>query len=1202
MRPADFEQRRSAIENLDRHQFLDAGAGCGKTSVLVAHYVRILERTEDLSPHQILAATFTRKAAAEMKERLRAECRARAVGGSSRWREIARDLESAPIDTIHGICSRILHESAVAAQVDPQFGVVEGADQALLLEDCVRRSLLNRLAADEPTAARLLGSLPLPAAVSSIVGLINDRTRLGHYWAEGSRERDVQRLWEHWREEAERSVESGWRELLASDEWRSALAALQSAWPQDDRDTLAPILAEIRDVVLRAIDHKGPVAPALEALIGLRKHNRKTTSGSAKNWEPEALKAARKAVSAFATASSEVGKQVTNLYALLPREEHRALAELTVALMEETAAAEAAYTQEKRVRAVMDYADLQIGVRELWERRPDVLAAYQRRFRHVLIDELQDTDELQKAVLWPLAEGGARRFVVGDVKQSIYRFRNADVTVFNRVRQEMQGDAASAVNRLEVNFRSTPALTAFFNELFSHPAVMGTEAGAEYEAAYEAIRAQRTTSEREVVEVLLLTGDNADDASSPKLSVRDARSWEARTLAERIREMVVGSAGLTIGEVHADGTEERRPVQFRDIAMLFRSTSDIGLYEHALREAGVPYYVVSGRGFYHRQEVQDVLNCLRALENPRDGVSLIGALRSPLFGLSDETLLWLRQLPGSWWQRLRRAAGATEGEPWVHLSADQLQAVRFAAALMMDLRARKNHLSPARLISELVERTGVSGALAAQFGGRQAVSNLRKLSDLAGAEDLSGSFSLRRFIRRLKDLEVREEREGLAPVAEEQSDVVKLLTIHTAKGLEWPVVIVPDLQRKTGGFAQPVYSHPCEGLVATSPRDRGDSPADLPAIAHNIKARNRAEELAEARRLFYVACTRARDYLVLSSGVEGRNDETPLRWLLGFLGLAPKDLPESRLQVGDGWQGRLEVRRVTGVPLALGSTRSPSPASESEAADPAAAAAIEARIRPIPLQHHGRQRFSVTQLTRYLDCPRRYELRYVLGVPEEAVKWRGPESPRQLTALEFGDVVHRILRLVGTGGTERLQRLAQEGLRLDAHLARRAGQELPRIIATVQAFLDTPLYREVVAPARRLRTEMTVLVQQGGNPGYLLEGKLDALAEDSGGATHLLDYKTGQPSADAVREHSLQLALYAGAVADLRGTAPASAAVVYLTPGAAEVHPLEAEAMLVAREQAQTAVAAIREGRFEASPGPRCVGCPLRWACTDAAR
>jgi ATP-dependent exoDNAse (exonuclease V) beta subunit len=417
------------------------------------------------------------------------------------------------------------------------------------------------------------------------------------------------------------------------------------------------------------------------------------------------------------------------------------------------------------------------------------------------------------------------------------------------------------------------------------------------------------------------------------------------------------------------------------------------------------------------------------------------------------------------------------------------------------------------------------------------------------------------------------------------------------------VVIVPDLGRQGRSWRLLVHSHPSEGLVVTSQRESENDKVKLPAIGHRIKARNTAEELAEARRLFYVACTRARDYLILSSAIgKQEKSETPLQWLLSGLGLDPKELTESKPLQGNGWEGRLVVRPVSGVPLAVESARAPSAAVASAPADPGMVRAMEARIRPIPLQHHARERFSVTQLTCYLDCPRRYELRYVLGVPEEAVKWRGPQSPQQLTALEFGDVVHRVLRLVGTGGSERLQGLVQGGLRLDAPLARRAGHELPRIVATVQAFLDTALYREVVEPARRLRTEMTVLVRQAGDPEYLLEGKLDALVEDAKGALHLLDYKTGEPSEEAVREHSLQLALYAGAVEDLRKVAPASAAVVYLTPEAARVHTLEAQAVPTARQQAREAVAGIREGRFEGSPAPRCVRCPLRWACPDARR
>ena len=1212
-RPADHNARTRATQNLDAHQFLDAGAGAGKTSVLVDHYLWILDHVEGIGPHQVAAVTFTNKAAAEMKERLRAECRDRALEAQAdRWQRVARELEIAPIDTIHGLCSRILHENAVAARVDPQFTVIEGIEQTFLLEETVRRSILRRLDAEVETAAELVAKLQLAGACEAIQTIVAARARLGGAAFLDAPAPSPQDIETHWNQIAPQAQELLLRLLPHRPSWRRAKATLASNRADSEHDVLEQLRIKRLRLIGQAEDDNLPASSRLDALRQLCKGS--VQAAKATKWPSDAVKdEVAEALRTFSTSSGSNRKLMDDVLEALETDGCAEAASLTSALAHETRTALDAYQQAKRSRSALDFEDLQLQVRELWRNRPDVLEQYQRRLRYVLVDEFQDTDDLQKQILWPLADGGAKLFVVGDAKQSIYRFRNADVTVFNRAREEMAADPDSAVERLAVNFRSTPAMTDLFNDLFSRHEVMGSENAEDFEASYEPLQSYREWNDTEALELYIVTGAAADEdeEDTDRDSLTDVREQEAELLARRIRELVDNKT-LIGGKC-----DEPREARFGDFAMLLRAMTDVQIYERALRLQGVPYYVVAGRGFYNRPEVRDVVNCLRAIENSRDEVALVGALRSPLFSLSDETLFWLSRLEGTWWQRLQAAQQPDATGPLANITEDELDKLSFAAETFHDLRERKNRLTLSRLVNEVIERTGLSAVLATRFGGDQMVSNLRKLADIAGEFEQSGAYSLRGLIRRLQELVVREEREGQAPVQEEESDVVKLLTIHAAKGLEWPIVLVPDLARRPRRDSnKALISHPQWGVVALAGRDDG---ASLPAVGLAINALNDAEELAEARRLFYVACTRARDRLILSSPFtnwKGGAGDTALRWLCEAFEINP-DCPTEIALTGDGWTGFARVLEEAGGGEAGEVSRAKSrleaaPTSERldkllqgasmPDADPAVVEQLLRRRSPLAMNLQAKQRFHATELATYLDCPRRYRLRYLQGAPEQMLTAPMLDAAEPLSAIELGDVVHRLLRVVGSGGKQRLDEALALGLGLDAQVALRAQHSLDLIRQMLSWYLDSELYAEFVAPARRLRTEMTVLFEarDGQEPPAIFEGKIDALAEGADDDLHLLDFKTGRRNEHSAREHEFQVGLYCAGVARVAVGNLASARVVYLSQEAPQIISLDpVSAARKALEEALSAVAGIREGRFEADTRDRCADCILQWACRE---
>ncbi len=277
--------------------------------------------------------------------------------------------------------------------------------------------------------------------------------------------------------------------------------------------------------------------------------------------------------------------------------------------------------------------------------------------------------------------------------------------------------------------------------------------------------------------------------------------------------------------------------------------------------------MVGGHAFYAQQEIHDVVNFLRAFASPSDAVSLAGVLRSPIFALTDETLFWLAQ------HSRGLAAGLFDDQLPRELDAKQLSRVQFAAATLRHLRDRKDRISITELLNEALAITGYDAALLAEFMGERKLANLRKLIDQARAFDQSGVFGLADFIVQLSDFVAEMPREPLAATHPEGANVVRLMTIHQAKGLEFPIVFVPDINRCAKGNEDQAAFHPQWGplvkLPARSDRNGTISGLDL------YQQLNAAEDQAELIRLLYVATTRAADYLVLSGGLSPKDFESP---------------------------------------------------------------------------------------------------------------------------------------------------------------------------------------------------------------------------------------------------------------------------------------------------------------------------------------
>ncbi|MBC7287157.1 MAG: UvrD-helicase domain-containing protein [Armatimonadetes bacterium] len=1248
----DYPERKAAAESIAHHVILKAGAGSGKTTALIDRYMNILARDEGADVENIAAVTFTNRAAREMKDRLRRCFRERFVEAKSTgraddmrlWRDRIRKLETAPISTIHSLCTTILQQFPLAAGVDPKFTVMDELDVALQLKRIVEESLLAGIEEDRESAAKVVGYFEgLSSAAAAITSLLERREKY-RQWLE--REVDAEALEREWA-----AVEASWlertvTELANSEQWQGAMAELSRA------AGMASSIAndKLADKILAAWDLLKGGLPTTEAeLRALMGEFRSRTadysgSGASRKWETadkrDWARGTLKSVDSLLTPV----RVALNQAAIPPSPE---TVELAAAIWQEARLALEAWDRHKSLLGCLDFDDLQVRVLELLRNNPQARRRIRSRFRHILVDEFQDTSQLQRDLIWALAgidgvDDGlepARLFLVGDAKQSIYRFRDADVTVFNRAVKQFAEEEDCATHTLTASVRPNRALMNFFNMVFEHQDMLGSYAEVDYHEPYEAMEAVREYAPIAPPVLGLLVASEA-----PDLFVR--RTAEARAIAFFVKNLLEARP-----VIYDHAARSYRPLEPGDIAILFRAMTDVFIFEAQLTEAGLPYYNLAGRGFFNRPEVRDIINVLDAISNPRSEIAVVGFLRSPMVAVSDNTLFWLAQHGRSWWDRATLAArNGRDEQPLSHIAAEEFSRLKRAGELLLQWRCEADRLPVATLISRIIDATGYSAAIAAQVDGVRAVANINKLLDLAREFDTRPGGSVAAFVRGMRDLAEEDVAEQQAPTEEAQGPVICLSSVHSAKGLQWPIVIVADLcrGRQQRREIQGIVAHPSYGLIPAEVTDYPRSKFRL--IARLAEQAERAEADAEDRRLLYVAMTRASDLLVLTSSVRVKDGSANIReagekeeqgkakiklWLdrlwaacnLPSEVSAPTEVtcihqagvmrwyivPESALQVPDALtpsslgleilpppEGTpvVEVRQPEGAfasreraDVQLGPTQE---AAAPDNSHPDFAAILE----PASPDIAARVRFSVTELADYRHCPAFYRLHHIEGLPDIDPQ---PAAPGPgLTPAELGSFVHRMLQMVGKSGACELDQLVQGIIPGGGLLRDLTDEDLERVVAMVRWFLDTALYRDTIAPARRLRSEARLSIRLNG---VLVEGKVDAVAETDMGPV-LIDYKTGNMP-DASGESGLsadefQIALYAWGLSQL-GTPPAQCVIAYLDARELQHVPLPSASDAAFRE-ARDIIASIRAGQFPGtSVKGRCSRCRLRWACDAAA-
>ncbi|HXW04162.1 MAG TPA: UvrD-helicase domain-containing protein [Vicinamibacterales bacterium] len=849
---ADQPDRDAIAGDLESTLVVEAAAGTGKTTALVGRILRMLASGR-AAIDKIVAVTFTEKAAGELKLRLREALereRAAAADDLTRSRlDVAlMGLEETHVGTIHGFCADLLRERPVEAGVDPLFAVLtEGQAERLFGESFsswLQAQLENPPDGLRRALRRSTGfAFARPGAPSFDEGPI-DRLRAAAW--ELADWRDFRGAWERPTFDREGAIDELVRELQAFE--------TLSSTPSYARDPLYVDTASARHLSQEI---------ALQRSIGTIDYD---------GWEARLVDLSRTRSFARARPGRGAGyrRGVTRAAVTTALEQLRgnldrfrmdADADLAALLQGELAGAVDRYEEAKRRAGALDFLDLLLAARNLVRDHESVRRGFSSRFRHIFVDEFQDTDPLQAEILLLLASADlslgdwrtvtpepGRLFVVGDPKQSIYRFRRADVGVYLDVCRRLERAGARRVT-LTTSFRSVPEIQACVNAAFA-PLMTGDEAT--LQAGYVALSPYRPAIPDQPALVVLPVPEPYGQRNVSMIAIE-------KSLPDAVGAFVEWLVTKSGWRVSGRGEAPPVPVQSRHVCILFRRFMSFGQdmtapYVRALEARAVGHVLVGGRSFHEREEVEALRAALAAIEWPDDQLSVFATLRGPLFAIGDEELL-------EWRHRFRRPfhpfrVPADLGD------ATHLRPIADALDLLRTLHRRRNYVPIAQTVQALLDATRAHVGFVLRSGGEQSLANVLHVLELSRQYEIGGGLSFRGFVDELRTAAERAQA-GEAPILEEGSDGVRLMTVHKAKGLEFPVVILADLTCKLNRLEPGRWIDPERGVCAL--KIAGLSPRDL--LLHG--GDELAREQAEAVRLAYVAATRARDVLVVPAVGDG---------------------------------------------------------------------------------------------------------------------------------------------------------------------------------------------------------------------------------------------------------------------------------------------------------------------------------------------
>lgn len=969
-------EQRKAIFGEEPLIVVSAGAGSGKTRVLTERYVRLCELKfqsvlgHDVNPEigadtkEIVTLTFTEDAALEMRSRIRKklleklqnvekEYHSNPNEARDYWKKQIENLDTAIISTFHSFCQRIIQENTLEADIYPSFQVMDDI-QSKLLKSEIFAELLEEAEQDQKWQALLkaITNGSLKESLFFVYGKVREFEMRGTL-----------------------------QDTLKMD-------AIVTSWRTNVNEALAAFESEFNRFFKSNPDVSRVTAANKKLFNGLNTSFQKMLQGEAllKSLKNE-LHSLKK------TVPSNLMAQNQDLYHLLqtwlkvrdfvsyPRMESVLLDfENFLVTFDER------YDQRKRESAVLDFSDLQQKAIKLMN-DPTIQSFYSSLFKHFLVDEMQDTNQLQLRMIEKI--NPAYRFIVGDGKQSIYRFRGADVEIFNGlINAAKENDFFSFID-MNTNYRTCASIIQFINGLFGQEQLMGvdpSEINQMYKTSYSPMTASRNDerSAQHRVEYIKVTEEQEKSQDENQYVM----------IARRMVELEKGKL-----EIFDKDQEGWRPVEWRDMAVLIASRTNLTTLEMALKEYDIPYNVYGGLGFYQRQEVVDFLSLLQWINKPYEPLYMMAVLRGPLFGVNMDEFL-----------EIQHAQGKETNFPTFIYEKHyrQLDSLELQTKLDKFCRLYEKWIpfswttSNRKKLVNLFEDSGLKKVLLLQKNNLMKIKNVEKLMDTI--INLN-AVSMDEMLDKISILADLSEKEGDAEVELTGGNFVHIMTVHGSKGLEFPVVFVPNLSKGIPVEKLPFRYDVREGLSVTFTAENEEDLLAEPIKMtspnfESIHALSTDQAVEESKRLFYVALTRARDLLILSSKDKGYKN-TWYSWLEEAI--SNSELLANLVQVKDGipeQKVNIEGKKIYEGPKVK-------------------------LDRSIPIS------FSVSEVMSYLSDPDSYLEKHLLKLDEGWLeepetteefimdeKLAADEGHNQVDPRTLGTLVHRICELLDKGYSE----------------------------------------------------------------------------------------------------------------------------------------------------------------------------------------
>ncbi|HIK08725.1 MAG TPA: UvrD-helicase domain-containing protein [Oscillatoriaceae cyanobacterium M33_DOE_052] len=865
-----------------------AGAGTGKTHMLAARYLHHIT-SHGLSPLQVVACTFTEKAAAELRHRIRQGMQ---TGSQFDGLQVRSELEAAFIGTIHGLAARICREHPAAAGVPPDFTVLDEI-APLGLGSTGKIWLVGQLdLALDSLPDEIYEKIPYSLLRQILAALLADPIAAEKALAVKVSADDM----------ASKLRQQALEQLQREAGWRDAIETLgQFAGPVSDRREQA------RQDALNALQLLETDPP--QALENLNSISLK--GGSKKQWPDGGFQEISDAISTLKNISKKAVKYIN----LQPGAADEQMAQMLPVLRRAFELSRDLIAQAKRKARVLDFADLEVYARKALQ-NAEVREYYAQQWQAFLVDEFQDTNPVQGEILELLLDRETRDknsailTIVGDAKQSIYGFRRANVELFHQWQERIVAGGGEVVE-LATSFRTNTQLVQNVNSIFQP--ILGN--------LHQNLDANRSAPNAgPYIQAGAVSGDKGINAER-------CRQAEAQYIASQVKQWL--SEPMLVHDKQGD---EIRHIAPGDIAILSRTWDPLELYGEALASAGIPTVLASGGSLLDTREAKDALALLRFLADPADDIALVALLRSPFFALSDRILFQaVTKEDISWWQRIK---------------ASEIPELRHPVAVLGQLLAERHSEAPTRLLQIADRLTGYTAVIANMPGAARREADGRGFMDLL-RQLQGGNYDIFTVVRQLEQLQAGEISVPRPPL--EAKNAVALMTVHAAKGLEWPVVVVPDLARGSKNFSPPVYFDPNWGVGMQLSDEEGN---DQKPVAYLwLENLRQSREAAEMRRVLYVALTRARDNILLTAAANKGG---------AFEGLLP---------------GLLAAHiPIQPIPLTVDDL-SPPCASLPEPPIPPSSPPLLGSVGS------GLFELPVTALSEYDRCPKRFHYRFVEGHP-----------------------------------------------------------------------------------------------------------------------------------------------------------------------------------------------------------------------------